>query len=84
MTLGTLKKAINKFPPDMNDMEMAIRIVRNGKVQCELLCFIGYVEKIPAFMLGGETAIRKMIADGDIKSTEYIPTSELGYIELED
>ena len=81
MQLGELKKALAKFPPDMHDMEVGIQIARDGKTQYELLCFVGYAEKIQCFMLGGESAVQKMIADGEMSGDGYKPTSETGFLE---
>ena len=81
MNLGQLKKALKRFPPDMDDLEIAVQIVREGKDQYELLCYVGYAENIQTFMLGGETAVKKLIAEGKLQNTGYTPTSENGYVE---
>lgn len=79
MKLGQLKNALRKFPPDMDDMEMAIVTGENGKKKYDLLCFAGYlpVEGHEAIALGSLSAVIAMVQSGEMSKPE-------GYDELVD
>jgi len=44
MNLGELKKALTRFPPDMDDTEVLIQYVsESGDLDADCLAFVGYV-----------------------------------------
>ena len=68
MKLGELKKSLQKYPPDMDDMELVIVTGVNGEKEYELLCFTGYLP-IPgheAIALGALSAVKVMVETGEI------------------
>lgn len=75
MTLGQLKTSLQKFPPDMNEMEVMIQFAKNGKDDYELVCFVGYLP-IPDkeyIALGTWSAMDKLIKEGKVeKPDNYI------------
>jgi hypothetical protein len=79
MKLGDLKKSMAKLPPDMDDMEVAVVVAREGKKQYEPLCFTGYMP-LPGhefIVLGALTAVQKMVKDGEMPRPK-------GYIDPDD
>jgi hypothetical protein len=72
MRLGELKKSLQKYPPDMDDMELVIVTAPKGEKEYELLCFTGYLP-IPnheAIALGGLSAVKAMVESGEIPKPE--------------
>ena len=68
MKLGELKKSLQKYPPDMDDMELVVVTGANGEKEYELLCFTGYLP-IPgheAIALGALSAVKVMVETGEI------------------
>ena len=68
---------------EMNDMEVVVQVIRGGKEQYELGCFIAhaFVGLNGAIVIGGESAAKKMIEEGKIKVDDYTPSSPDGYVE---
>ena len=72
MTLGKLKKSLAKHPPDMDDMEIIIQDVRDGKETMDLLVFVGYLP-LPGkecIILGTWKAMDKLIKDGKLEKPD--------------
>lgn len=68
MRLGDLKKALTKYPSDMDDMEMVVVTGADGEKKYELLCFVGYLP-IPnheAVAIGALSAVKVMVETGEI------------------
>ena len=76
MKLGELKASINKYPPDMNDMEVMIAYQKNGRIHYEPLCSNGYLP-MPGnetIVLGALSQIQHMVENGTLPKPEgYIP-----------
>lgn len=68
MRLRELKKSLQKYPPDMDDMEMVVVTGLDGEKRYELLCFVGYLP-IPgheSVALGSLSAVKVMVESGEI------------------
>ncbi len=79
MQLGDLKKALAKYPPDMNDIEVMVVVSRKGKRQAEPLCFVGYLPKqgLEHVVLGTLTEVQRMVENGELEKPEgYIGPEE--------
>lgn len=63
-----MKKSLQKYPPDMDDMEMVVVTGLDGEKRYELLCFVGYLP-IPnheSVALGSLSAVKVMVESGEI------------------
>jgi len=72
MKLGQLKIALQKYPPDMDDMEVIIVTGVDGKKQHDMVCFTGYLP-VPgheSVAIGGLTAVKVMVDSGEIQKPE--------------
>lgn len=69
MKLGELKQSLAKFPPDMNDMHVAIAYAVDGKTEVELVGFTGYVPTKGAecVVIGSVTEIKRRVQNGEME-----------------
>lgn len=72
MKLGELKTALQKYPPDMDDMEVLLVTGDGGEKKYDLVCFTGYLP-LPgheSIAIGGLTAVKVMVESGEIEKPE--------------
>jgi hypothetical protein len=76
MKLGDLKKSLQKFPPDMDDMEVMVAYTKDKVVRTyDPLCFTGYMPlpKYEFIVLGTLSEIQRMVKTGEIaKPDDFI------------
>ena len=79
MTLGNLKTALAKFPPDMNDMQMIVVYATEGKTKIELVGFVGYIptKGLECIAVGGLSEIKRRVEAGEMPPPD-------GYDEISD
>jgi hypothetical protein len=79
MKVGDLKKALTRYPPDMDDLEVAVVYASRGKDHYDMLTFVGYLP-IPdheCLVLGTWTAVDKLVKDGKLEPPEgFTPNPE--------
>ena len=66
MTLGQLKLALQKFPPDMNEMQMLVIYAQDNKMQLELMGFVGYIpnQGFECIAVGALSEIKRRVESG--------------------
>ena len=79
MTLGNLKTALAKFPPDMNDMQMLVVYAQDNKMKMELMGFVGYIpnQGFECIAVGALSEIKRRVEAG------LMPPPD-GYDEISD
>lgn len=79
MDLGELKKALAKFPPDMNDTIVVVQTGYGGKEQYDLTTFVGVIslENKPIVVIGTLEAARILVKNKKLKvPDDYVPGGE--------
>ena len=79
MNLGELKKALAKFPPDMDDTIVLFQTGYGGKEQYDLPTFVGTItlEEKLIVVLGTLEAARMLVKDKRLKvPDDYVPGGE--------
>jgi len=86
MKLGELKKSLSRFSPDMDDCEVILSYMDNGKESYDSLSFVAYSEmsdEITCIIFGSmESCIERMkqgnlsYPDGTKPSNEGFPFNE--------
>lgn len=87
MNLGELKKALNKFPPDMDDTLMVIQTGYGGKENYDLVTFVGIIslEGNPIIVLGTLEAARILVKNKKLKvPDDYVPGGEDDNIDMKE
>ena len=77
MTLGELKKALTRFPADMDDMPIVIQYGHHY----DILVFAGYItlDGNEQIVLGTWTAAEELIRDGKMeRPDDYVSPESLG------
>ena len=79
MTLGNLKTALAKFPPDMNDMQMLVVYAQDNKMKMELMGFVGYIPNkgLECVAVGALSEIKRRVESGQMPPPD-------GYDEISD
>lgn len=84
MTLGELKKSLNRFGIDMDDTEIVLATkISNGKDDFDYLAYIAYTElgkekDVIAIILGSMTSALAKIKNGSLKTEMGYPVKDEG------
>ena len=80
MTLKELKTALQRFPPDLDDVHVMIQLTQeNHEKIYDMVCAVGFVEKIPCVIIGNWQTIEENL---DQKSTLELFQEKYPHIEV--